>query len=73
MNTQPPRERDPLPRFIGWGLMAISVLWTLVSGVCAIWGLASMSDGGFFVALIGLVSGAAGVGVFFIGRMLARN
>ena len=73
MSYEPPRESDPVPRFIGWGLMAASVIWILLSGACVFWGLTNPQDGGWAMFLIGAVSAAGGVGIFFIGRMLARN
>ena len=72
MTYEPPRDRDPVPRFIGWGMIAVSVIWVLVSGACAYFGLTSGAEG-FIVGVIGIVSMALGVGIFFIGRMLARN
>ena len=73
MSHEPPRERDPVPRFIGWAMMVASVLWILLSGACAFWGLANENDGGTLLLVIGAVSTVAGVGIFFVGRMLARN
>ena len=73
MSYEPPRERDPVVRFIGWAMMGASILWVLVSGACVYWGVASADDGGGLLAGIGFVSALAGLGIFFIGRMLARN
>ena len=73
MTYQPPSEPDPVPRFIGWGLMAVSVIWILLSGVCVFWGLFAPQDGGWVMFLIGAAFMAGGVGIFFLGRMLARN
>lgn len=72
MTYEPPSDRDPVPRFIGWGLIAVSVIWIAVAGACAVFGLSSGPEG-FIVGVIGVVCIAAGVAIFFLGRMLARN
>jgi len=72
MTFEPPREPDPLPRFIGWALIAVSFIWIAVAGACAVFGLASGPEG-FIVGVIGVVCVAAGLAIFFLGRMLARN
>jgi hypothetical protein len=71
MTQPPPQERDPVIRFLGYAMMVASVLWILLSGACVFYGLTE-SELIFFVP-IGLASMAAGVGGFFIGRMLSRN
>jgi len=73
MSYEPPRQRDPVVRFIGWAMMGASILWVLASGACVYIGTTSANDGGGALAAIGIVAVAAGVGIFFIGRMLARN
>jgi hypothetical protein len=71
MTQPPPRERDPVVRFLGYAMMVASVLWMLLSGACVVYGLQE-AELIFFVP-IGLASLAVGAGGFFIGRMLARN
>jgi hypothetical protein len=75
MTQEPSRERDPIPRFLGWALMAVGVLWVLASGACAISGLtgADAASVGTLLLVGSAVSALAGIGIFFLGRLLARN
>lgn len=78
MTHEPPRERDPVPRFIGWALLVVGVLWMAFAGICTVSVLVSpggSKNQGFtlLIVVVGLVSVLAGFGVFMLGRALARN
>ena len=79
MNDQPPRERDPVPRFIGWFMIAVGLLWITLSGICTITMLAQTdtdpnSHGlNMLFAGVGVISAVIGFAIFMLGRWLARN
>jgi hypothetical protein len=79
MNSPAPRDRDPVPRFLGWALMAVGVLWVALAGICTISVLmdsASDANAQALRSLFGVIGGVttlAGFGVFMLGRWLARN
>jgi hypothetical protein len=78
MTQEPQRERDSVPRFIGWALIVVGVLWMASAGVCTVAVIVQPGGGdnsGFaaLIIVVGLVSIAAGFGVFMLGRWLARS
>jgi hypothetical protein len=78
MSHEPPRERDAVPRFLGWALIVVSVLWMVLAGICTISVLmepGSAADQGLRIlsGVIGMVTTLIGFGVFMLGRWLSRN
>jgi hypothetical protein len=77
LSYQPPGDRDPVPRFIGWVLLVVGVLWMATAGVCTVSVLVSAGGGEEGLVLlfagIGLIACAAGFGIFMLGRWLARS
>ncbi len=78
MTQDPQRERDPVPRFIGWALIVFGVLWMASAGVCTVAAIVQPGGGdnsgyAVLIMVVGLVSIAAGFGIFMLGRWLARS
>ena len=80
MSYEPPRERDPIPRFIGRVLLVVGVLWMALAGICTVAmlvqsGGSANGESGYLVifAIVGFVALLAGFGIFMLGRALARN
>jgi hypothetical protein len=77
MTIEPPRDRDPVPRFLGWVLLVVGVLWMATAGICTVAVLVQSGSGEeglrLLFAGIGVIAGGAGFGVFVLGRWLARN
>ena len=80
MTHEPPRDRDPVPRFIGWVLLVVGALWMALAGICTVAMIVQSGGGGSneqaYLALfgiIGFVALLAGFGIFMLGRALARN
>lgn len=77
MTVEPPREPDPVPKFIGWALIVVGVLWMAFSGICS--AALILMPGGTdpsmiaLVLVIGGISAVAGFGVFMLGRALSRS
>lgn len=77
MSYVPPEDRDPVPRLIGWVLLVVGVLWMATAGICTVSVLVSSGSGEeglrALFAGIGVVTGAIGFGIFWLGRWLTRN
>ena len=78
MSLEPEHERNSGTRFAGWVVVGVGVLWMTLSGACAVTML-TQSDTDpnaqamyTMFAIVGGVSALIGLGIFMLGRWLAR-